>query len=78
MTYTTVHKTYAADTFAAAVAEMMLDPDIWGRYGLDVGEIPSERGSVLALASGEGRGEQIGYCVESWEWKNHELTVHFR
>lgn len=77
MTYTTVHKVYRADTFAAAVAEMMLDPDIWRRSGFEP-DYMADVGSVLAIAGGEGAGEPKGYSVESWEWKNYELTVNFR
>jgi hypothetical protein len=76
MTYTTVLKCYQADTFAAAVAEMMLDPEIWDRHGFDESYM-ADVGSFLAIAGGAGLGNNRGYSVESWAWRDHTLTVWY-
>lgn len=70
--YTTAYKDYPAETFEAAVAAMLSDPDVFDqRHGS--GE--ETRGTA---------GEYKGYAVESWEWNvatgssTGVLTVHFK
>lgn len=65
-TYTTVHKDYPAETFEAAAAAMLRDPEVW-RY----------RRVEEALVE---TGDQMGYSVESWVWNAEVgvLRVNFR
>lgn len=71
MTYTMAYRDYSADTFAAAVAEMFLDPDIWTLTGM------GHEGSVLGPVEGGG-SDNRGYLVEHYEWDGTRLRVWFR
>lgn len=64
-------KEYSADTFAYAVAEMMLDPEIWTVTGME------HEGSILAVVESGGTDSR-GYSVDHYEWDGRTLRVWFR
>jgi hypothetical protein len=71
VTYTTAYRDYEAETFEAAAAAMLRDPDIWDHdptHGL--GRI--EPGPETDV------GNQTHYLVHSWTWDGKRLRVWFR
>ena len=74
VTHTTVYKDYSADSFAAAAAEMLLDPEVWDRAGAT-----GEGESILAFY-GDAMGGQNHYVLDHWEWDQtaYRLRAWFR